>query len=95
MKQSKNKPNLNMTKMCPDCGTHYLFGNEEVCVSCQRGVKSYDCSIDGHVGKKGLITMFVCIHCGFNDELAPELIPSEEQLAIMGGWNGQKGEEEY
>ncbi len=88
---------MKQMKVCEKC-RGYIFDETKPCEKCayneKHAIKPHDCNVDGHVGKKGLITMFVCIHCGYNDELAPELQPSEEQLAIIGGWKGEKGEEE-
>ena len=57
-------------EICKVC-KRFIWPNEAH--KCTRDFKPHDCAKDGHVGKPGLISMFVCKHCGFNEELAPEL----------------------
>jgi len=66
-------------KICDFCKKERMFPH--IC----NPKKPHDCKVDGHVGKSGLITMFVCKHCGFSEELAPELQPSEAELCVGQG----------
>ncbi len=66
----------------------WIFGNGK-CTKCEfnqkHNIQPHNCKRDGHVGRSGLITMFVCKFCGYTDELAPELQPSESELCVMQG----------
>ena len=77
---------------CIKCG--YFFPKPDFCVGCENKKKNppHDCSKDGHVPQQGLITMFKCTKCDYLGELAPELIPSEIELAVSNGYTSEAEE---
>ena len=78
---------------CRGCNADTTGQKFHVCESAKP--KPHDCKKDGHSGKRGLITMFVCKYCGFTEPLANELIPSENELAMYSGYNGSSYEDDY
>ena len=65
--------------VCEKCKLWIFEGSTHKCR------KVHNCAVDGHVGKRGLITMFVCEKCGYSSDLAPELVPSEAELCVGQG----------
>jgi len=47
--------------------------------------KPHDCKVDGHIRKPNCITIFACEKCDYTAEIAPELQPSMNELALSQG----------